>query len=133
MEKINKYKQIQKEKQEFNIIKNDINQKNKKNQLEKIKMIRETNKNLPLKRKKMLNESNNDLKEKQYRNHLEETKLLQLQIQKLQNEEDECLADLNKTKERLNTFGSTEKIYFGKSAVRKNSLQMSVKSSENIE
>ena len=131
MEKINKYRQSQKEKKEANNKLNDINQKNIKNQIEKIKMIRENNKNSLTKRKKKLNDSINYENEKKYEKNIEKTKLLKLQIQKLQNEEDECLADLNKTKERLNTFSSTEKIYFYKVKSRKNSEKMSVRSFEN--
>ena len=132
-----KYKQLQKEKKEVNIKMQDINeQKNNKlrNKIEKIKTLREKNKNLPLRRKIILNENYNDLYEKKYENNLEKTKLLKMEIKNLQMEEEECLNKLNQTKERLNTFGSTEKIYFGKKLKsRKNSEKMSMSSSKYYE
>ena len=138
MDKINKYKQLQKEKEEVNIKVHDQNQKkntNIKNQIEKIKKTQENNKNYAMKRKKMLNKSYMDLNEKKYENNIEKTKLLKMQISQLQTEEDECLAKLNRTKERLYTYGSTEKIYFGKNKkkLRKNSEKMSIKSFEDKE
>ena len=138
MDKINKYKQLQKEKEEVNIIVHDQNQKkntNMKNQIEKIKKMQENNKNYAIKRKKMLNKSSMDLNEKKYENNIEKTKLLKMQMRQLQTEEDECLAKLNRTKERLYTYGSMEKIYFGKNKkkLRKNSDKMSIKSLEDKE
>ncbi len=122
MDKINNYKQLQKERQEVNDKIHDNKEKRSskiKNQIEKIKMLRENNKNLSLKRKKILNENYNDLNEKKYEDNLEETKLLKLQIKQLQTEEDEFLNKLNRTKERLNTYSSAEKIFFGNSKKRK--------------
>ena len=47
----------------------------------------------------------------------------------LQNEEEECLAKLKMTKERLNTFGSAENIYYGNiKKHKKNSRIQSIKS-----
>ncbi len=110
----------------------DINQKknsNIKNQIEKIKIMRENNRNLPLKRKRKLNENYNDINEKKYESNLEKTKLLKSEIMLLQNEEEECLAKLKMTKERLNTFGSAENIYYGNiKKHKKNSRIQSIKS-----
>ncbi len=39
----------------------------------------------------------------------------------LQTEENDCLAKLNRTKERLNDFNTPEKIFYGKNRKRKNS------------
>ena len=69
MDKINNYKQLQKERQEVNDKIHDNKEKRSskiKNQIEKIKMLRENNKNLSLKIKKILNENYNDLNEKKY-------------------------------------------------------------------
>ena len=132
MDKINKYKKLQKERQEVNDKLNDINQnKNNdiKNKIEKIKALREYNKNIPMIRKKILNKNYNDMYEKKYEKNLERTELLKLEVKQLQNEEDILLTRLNKTRERLNTFNSTENIYFG--SKRKNSEKLSFKISED--
>ena len=122
MDKINNYKQLQKEKQEVNEkIQNNKEKRNSKirNQIEKIKMLRENNKNISLKRKKILNENYNDINEKDYEDNLEETKLLKLEIKQLQTEEDVFLNKLNKTKEKLNIYSSAGKIFLGNSEKRK--------------
>ena len=103
---------------------NEKKNNNIRNQIEKIKMLRENNKNLHFKRKQKLNENYNDINEKKYENNIETTKLLKMQIKQLQNEEDEYLNKLNKTKERLNNYCSTEKIYFG-NIQKKKKLSMS--------
>jgi hypothetical protein len=115
MDKINNYKQLQKEREEVNIKAKDINKKNSysiKNNIEKIKNTRENNKNYQMKRKKILNKNYNDLNEQKAENNLKRTELLKMQMMKLQTEENECLEKLNRTKERLNNYSSTERIYY---------------------
>ena len=110
------------ERQEVNEkIQNNKEKRNSKirNQIEKIKMLRENNKNISLKRKKILNENYNDINEKDYEDNLEETKLLKLEIKQLQTEEDVFLNKLNKTKEKLNIYSSAGKIFLGNSEKRK--------------
>ena len=124
MEKINKYKQSQKEKQEVSNKINNIN-KNKNNniitKIEKIKALRENNRNLALNRKKKLNKNYKELNEKKYEKNVEKTNKLKMEIKQLQDEEEELINQLNQTRERLNTFNSTENIYFGVKKSRKES------------
>ena len=124
MEKINKYKQSQKEKLEVN---NKINNNNKNkniniiSKIEKIKALRENNKNIALNRKKKLNKNYKELNEKKYEKNVEKTNMYKMEIKQLQNEEEDLINKLNQTRERLNTFNSTENIYFGVKKIRKES------------
>ena len=131
MDKINKYKQSQREREEVNNKLNDfIQNKNNdvKNKIEKIKALREYNKNLALNRKKKLNQNYNELYEKKYERNIERTNLLKMEIKQLQSEENVLLSKLNKTRKRLDSFNSTENIYFGnKRKSRKSNDKISVK------
>ena len=134
-DKINNYKQLQKEKEIVysKVYANNQRKQNKiKDQKEKIKTTRENNKNYVLNRKKMFNQSNIDLNEKKYETNVEKTKLLKMQMDELKTEENELLAKLNMTKERLNIYCSTEVLNHGKSRKRsrKNSGVKSTKSFE---
>jgi len=121
MEKINKYKQTKKEKLEAsNKIKTN-NQKKIQNQIKKIKALRENNKNIALNRQKKLNKNYNDLYEQKYEKNLEKTERLKMEMKQLQDEEDELISKLNKTKERLDTFNSNENINFYMKKSRKES------------
>ena len=124
MEKINKYKQSQKEKLEVNNKINN-NNKNKNNKIiskiEKIKALRENNKNIALNRKKKLNKNYKELNEKKYEKNVEKTNMYKMEIKQLQDEEEDLINQLNQTRERLNTFNSTENIYFGVKKGRKES------------
>ena len=122
MEKINKYKQSQKERLEVNNKINNIN-KNKNNniisKIEKIKALRENNRNIALNRKKILNKNYNELNEKKYERNVEKTNYMKMEMKQLQEEEEELINKLNQTREKLNTFNSTENIYFGAKKIRK--------------
>ena len=124
MEKINKYKQSQKEKLEVNNKINNIN-KNKNinmiSKIEEIKALRENNKNIALNRKKKLNKNYKELNEKKYEKNVEKTNMYKMEIKQLQDEEENLINQLNQTRERLNTFNSTENIYFGVKKGRKDS------------
>ena len=124
LEKSRGYKLYQKERKEEKKEKEKNTKKKIIEHMEKIKAIREINKNNEINRKKNLNKTYNDINEKKYENNIETTKLLKMQIKQLQNEEDEYLNKLNKTKERLNNYCSTEKIYFG-NIQKKKKLSMS--------
>jgi hypothetical protein len=135
-DKINNYKQLQKEKEKVysKVYANNQKKQNRiKDQKEKIKTTRENNKNYALNRKKMFNQSNIDLNEKEYETNVEKTKLLKMQMDELKTEENELLAKLNVTKERLNIYCSTEVLNHGKNKKRssKNSGVRSTKSFEN--
>ena len=108
-EKINKYKQYQKEREEATKESQNSQAKSIYNQIERIKAIRENNKNIGLNRKKMLNKNYNDANEKKYEDNVESTKLLKEQIKKLQSEEEAIMSKLNQTKNRYDTYTSTDK------------------------
>ena len=131
MDKINKYKQYQKEKEEAIKISESENTKTINNQIEKIKMLRENNKNIGINRRKILNKNYNDLNEKKYENNLEKTKLLKEEIKKLQAEENAMMEKLNQTKNRYSTFTASDKYEFigGYNMYKKNSLKPSIQTS----
>jgi len=116
LEKMNKYKQSQKERQEASDKINNLNRNKSnviKNKIEKIKALREKNKNSALDRQKKLKQNYNDLYEKTYQKNVEKTEKLKLEIQQLKDEQNILMNRINKTRERLNSFSSTECIYFG--------------------
>ena len=78
-------------------------------QIERIKAIRENNKNIGSNRKRMLNKNYGTENEKVYENNVEETKLLKEQIRQLQLEEEALMQNLNKTKNRYDTYASNDK------------------------
>jgi hypothetical protein len=124
LEKINKYKQCQKEREEVNdkIININRNKSNViKNKIEQIKALREKNKNSALDRQKKLKQNFNNLYENKYKNNVEKTEKLKLEIKQLKDEEYELMRRINRTRERLNSFSSTESIYFGNRKNRKES------------
>ena len=109
LEKSNKYKLYQKEKEELNK-KNEINNaKSIIEHIQRIKAIREINKNISLNRKKLLNKNYNDINEKKFQKNIEKTKLLKEEIKQLLDEQDECLINLNKTKSQLDTMTSAKR------------------------
>ena len=109
MEKINKYKQYQKEREEAAKKIEDNHNSEIINKIEKIKALRENNKNIGINRRKTLNKDYNDINEKKYENNVEKTKELKKQIEQLQSEEDAILAKLNKTRDRYNNYTSSDK------------------------
>jgi len=109
LDKQNKYKLIQKEIQEMNKQKEKNNANKIIEHIQKIKSIREINKNLGINRRKILNQNYNNINEKKYENNIEKTKLLKEEIKQLLDEEDECLENLNKTKTQLDIMTSSDK------------------------
>lgn len=109
LEKSNKYKLYQKEKKELSKEKERNNAKKIIEQIEKIKAIREINKNVSFNRRRILNQNYNDVNEKQYENNIQKTKLLKEQIKQLLEEEDECLEKLNKTKSKFDIMTSSDR------------------------
>jgi hypothetical protein len=109
LEKSNKYKLYQKEKKELSKEKERNNAKKIIEQIEKIKAIREINKNVSFNRRRLLNQNYNDVNEKQYENNIQKTKLLKEQIKQLLEEEDECLEKLNKTKSKFDIMTSSDR------------------------
>ena len=109
IEKKNKYKLNLEEMNDINKIAEKDNNQKILQKIEKIKAIRENNKNISFNRRKILNQNYNDINEKKYESNMEKTKLLKEQIKKLITEEDECLIGLNRTKERLNIMTSSER------------------------
>ena len=109
LEKSNKYKLYQKEKKELSKEKEKNNAKKIIEQIEKIKAIREINKNVSFNRRRILNQNYNDVNEKQYENNIQKTKLLKEQIKQLLEEEDECLEKLNKTKSKFDIMTSSDR------------------------
>ena len=109
LEKSRGYKLYQKERKE----EKKENEKNTKKKIiehmEKIKAIREINKNNEINRKKNLNKTYNDINEKKYENNIKKTKLLKEQIKQLSKEEDECLVNLNRIKNKLNIMISLDR------------------------
>ena len=124
LEKINKYKQSQKERLEASNKINNVNRNKSnviKNKIEQIKALREKNKNSALDRQKKLKQNFNNLYENKYKNNVEKTEKLKLEIKQLKDEEYELMRRINRTRERLNSFSSTECIYFGNRKIRKDS------------
>ena len=109
LEKSNKYKLYQKEKNELSKEKEMDNAKKIIEHIEKIKAIREINKNVGINRRRILNQNYNDINEKKYENNIEQTKLLKEQIKQLLEEEDECLESLNKTKKKYDIMTSADR------------------------
>ena len=109
IDKHNKYKLIQKEIQEMNKQKEKNNANKIIEHIQKIKSIREINKNIGINRRKILNQNYNNINEKKYENNIEKTKLLKEEIKQLLDEEDECLENLNKTKTQLDIMTSSDK------------------------
>ena len=109
LDKHNKYKLIQKEIQEMNKQKENNNANKIIEHIQKIKSIREINKNIGINRRKILSQNYNNINEKKYENNIEKTKLLKEEIKQLLNEEDECLENLNKTKTQLDIMTSSDK------------------------
>ena len=127
-DKIRKYRQYQKEREEAIKLNESENNKAIHNQIEKIKSIRETNKNIGINRRKILNKNYNDINEKKTERNLERTKKLREEIKKLQTEENAIMEKLNQTKNRYNTYASTDKYEaFGYNKYGKNSNKPSIK------
>ena len=80
---------------------------------EKIKAVRENNRNLGSMRKQELNKNYGNENEKIYENNIEETKLLREQIRQLQSEEDALLNKLNNTRNRYDTYSSNDRYCLG--------------------
>ena len=109
LEKSRGYKLYQKERKEEKKEKEKNTKKKIIEHMEKIKAIREINKNNEINRKKNLNKTYNDINEKKYENNIKKTKLLKEQIKQLSKEEDECLVNLNRIKNKLNIMISLDR------------------------
>ena len=109
LEKTYKYKHYQKELKELNKQNESNNTKKIIEQIQKIKAIRDNNKNISINRRKFLNKNYNDINEKKYETNIEKMKLLKEEIKQLLNEEDECLTNLNKTKNQYDNMTSYDK------------------------
>ena len=120
LEKSHKYKQYQKELKDLNKLNESNNSKKIIEQIQKIKAIRDNNKNNIINRRKFLNRNYNDINEKKYESNIEKTKLLKEEIKQLLDEEDECLANLNKTKNQYDVMTSSDKFYSTGQKIRKN-------------
>ena len=113
LEKSYKYKQYQKELKELNNQNEPNNSRKIFEQIQKIKAIRDINKNIGINRRKFLNRNYNDINEKKYETNIEKTKLLKEEIKQLLDEEDECLTNLNKTKKQYDIMASYDKYLSG--------------------
>ena len=109
LEKTYKYKHYQQELKELNKQNESNNTKKIIEQIQKIKAIRDNNKNISINRRKFLNKNYNDINEKKYETNIEKMKLLKEEIKQLLNEEDECLTNLNKTKNQYDNMTSYNK------------------------
>ena len=109
LEKTYKYKHYQQELKELNKQNESNNTKKIIEQIQKIKAIRDNNKNISINRRKFLNKNYNDINEKKYETNIEKMKLLKEEIKQLLNEEDECLTNLNKTKNQYDNMTSYDK------------------------
>ena len=109
LEKTYKYKHYQQELKELNKQNESNNTKKIIEQIQKIKAIRDNNKNISINRRKFLNKNYNDINEKKYETNIEKMKLLKEEIKQLLNEEDECLINLNKTKNQYDSMTSYDK------------------------
>ena len=109
LEKSNKYKLYQKKRKELSKEKENNDAKKIIEQIEKIKAIREINKNVSFNRRRILNQNYNDVNAKKYENNIQKTKLLKEQIKQLLEEEGECLENLNKTKSKFDIMTSSDR------------------------
>ena len=109
MGKTNEYKKSMKEREEATEVSRNNKTKDIQEQIERIKAIRENNKNIGSNRKRMLNKTYGTENEKVYENNVEETKLLKEQIRQLELEEEALMQNLNKTKNRYDTYASNDK------------------------
>ena len=113
LEKIKQYKQIKEEKREINEqmrMNMEKNNSNLKRLIQKIRVLRDFNRNSVPKKKKELNKNNNYIDMKEYEKNKEITNFLKKQIMLLKDEENEYANKLNKTKAKLHNFDSGEKI-----------------------
>ena len=120
LEKAYKYKHYQQELKELNKQNESNNTKKIIEQIQKIKAIRDNNKNIGINRRKFLNKNYNEINEKKYENNIEKTKLLKEEIKQLLDEEDECLTNLNKTKNQYDIMASYNKYLSTGHKIKKN-------------
>ena len=120
LEKTYKYKHYQQELKELNKQNESNNTKKIIEQIQKIKAIRDNNKNISINRRKFLNKNYNDINEKKYETNIEKMKLLKEEIKQLLNEEDECLTNLNKTKNQYDNMASYDKFLSTGHKINKN-------------
>jgi hypothetical protein len=109
-DRINNYRQLQKEKEDSFRLK-DINKQNSysiKGHTEKIKSTRENNKNNSTKRRKMVNKNYHEVNEKKPIKDLKRSHLVKNPMRKYQTEANEGLAKYNRAKKRLNKTNSPE-------------------------
>ena len=114
LEKMKNYKKIKEEKKELNNkikLNQQKNNSNVKRLIQKIRVIRAFNRNIVPQKKKIIDKNNNELNKKEIQKNKEITYSLKKQITKLQNEENEYIDKLNKTKAKLSNFDSEEKSY----------------------
>ena len=114
VEKMKNYKKIKEEKKELNKkikFNQQKNNSNVKRLIQKIRVLRAFNRNIVPQKKKIIDKNNNELNQKEIQKNKEITHSLKKQITKLQNEENEYVNKLNKTKAKLSNFDSEEKSY----------------------
>ena len=114
VEKMKNYKKIKEEKKELNNkmkLNQQKNNSNVKRLIQKIRVLRAFNRNIVPQKKKIIDKNNNELNQKEIQKNKEITHSLKKQITKLQNEENEYVNKLNKTKAKLSNFDSEEKSY----------------------
>ena len=114
LEKMKNYKKIKEEKKELNNkikLNQQKNNSNVKRLIQKIRVLRAFNRNIVPQKKKIIDKNNNELNKKEIQKNKEITYSLKKQITKLQNEENEYIDKLNKTKAKLSNFDSEEKSY----------------------
>lgn len=110
-EKIKKYKQIKRKNKELFDKMKSVTQKNNiivKNIIEKIRTLREFNKNIIPQRKRILHKKISIKNALDCEDNIIKSQLLKKQIKRFQNVEKEDLNDISKTKEKYNNF-HTEK------------------------
>ena len=107
LDKIKKYKQIKGKNKELLDKMKSTTQKNNitvKNIIEKIRTLREFNKNIIPQRKRILHKKNAAKNVLECKDNIIKSQLLKIQIKHLQNVEKEYLNDISKTQEKYNNF-----------------------------
>ena len=112
MEKIMNYKQIKEENKELNDkakMKIKHRDYNAKNIIEKIRILREYNKNIAPERKRILSKKNKIINTLACENNFQKTNLIKQEITKLEKEEKEYMDKLNTTKIKLNNIDTNSR------------------------
>ena len=107
LQKIKKYEETRKERKDLSNKIKEINQqkyRNMKNLVEKIRILRNYNKNIVPQMKQKLIQNNQEINVLECEKNMEKTKLLKAQIEELQIEENEFMDKLSATKAKLYKF-----------------------------